>query len=156
MCGVTWTLWCVPTRWTREKNCFSGFSELQEAQQRCSDSLDYKFSGHTSQKIYLSRRRTLRKLALVLNGESLPVHSTNISINAQCYSLLSNLCSVLQNLVTPEPLRIGPMWMWCFDSASAPQLSPEVLSLTPWTSCIHFKFPCPEMSPLVSSEEKEY
>jgi hypothetical protein len=30
-CGVTWKLWCVPTRWTREKNYSSEYSALQEA-----------------------------------------------------------------------------------------------------------------------------
>jgi len=41
--------------------------------------------------------------------------------------------------MTPEPLPIVPVCVYgVFDSQSALELNPEVVTLTPGTSCIYF------------------
>ena len=88
MCGVTWTLWCMHTRWAREKNYPTEFSAMEEASWtlqcfvRLQDLCSHKRQNASKQ----TEDRYFEKFAWVLNGQSVIVHLTTY-IN-KCTTLL--------------------------------------------------------------------
>jgi hypothetical protein len=65
LCGVTWKLWCMHTRWTREKKYFSEFSALQEVLRKITSSLVKRVrkciqadGGHFEQLSWLLKRES--------------------------------------------------------------------------------------------------
>jgi hypothetical protein len=62
MCWLTWGLWCMQAKWTRDKN-YTEFSALQDT---WSALQDYTFPGQRGQKMYPSRGN-FEQLAWIAN-----------------------------------------------------------------------------------------